>query len=247
MADRLDQRQIDHLARAAADLDRAQRRERRGGAPQPGKRVGHGERRQHRRAVGKAVHRGKAGERLDQRAEARLVPPRPALAPAGHADHDQLRVAREQHVRTQAHLLERAGAIVLDQHLRRAGEAEQQLAPGVLAQIEAEALLVARVDLPPQRHALRLPVPEVVAAARLLDLDHLGAEVGQHVRQDVARDQARQVQHPHAIERAPRGRVELVRLHRRAASAQSPIIATERTALQGGAWRDSPPWPGGER
>ena len=53
-------------------------------------------------------------------------------------------------------------------------------AAGVLPQVQAEALLVARVHLPPQRDAFRLPVAQVVAAPGLLDLDHLGAEVGQH-------------------------------------------------------------------
>ena len=92
--DRLDQREVDHLAPAARRLGGAQRGERGDRAVEPGERIGHGEGRQHRLAVGKAVHRGKARERLDQRAEAGLVPatarsapsPRPAGSRASGCD-----------------------------------------------------------------------------------------------------------------------------------------------------------------
>jgi hypothetical protein len=138
----------------------------------------------------------------------------PGLPPTRDADDHELGVAPEQHVGREADLFERAGTVVLDQHGRVLEQAEQHLAPGVPAQVQAQALLVARVNLPPERHALGVPVSEIVAPARLLDLDHLGAEIGQHVGQDVAGDQAREVQHPHVVERAGGVGVEILRLHR---------------------------------
>jgi hypothetical protein len=114
------------------------------------------------------------------------VAPRPTLVTSGDAHHEESRIAREQYGRREAHLLERAGAIVLDLDLRGFGQAQEHLARGVPAQIEAEALLVARVHQPPQRHAAGFTVPEVVAAPGLLDLDHLRAEVSQHMGQDGA-------------------------------------------------------------
>ncbi len=107
-----------------------------------------------------------------------------------------------QRVRAKTHALQRAGTIVLDQHMRGVGELQQQLARLRVAQVQRQALLVARVGLPEERLAADLPVAQRIALARVLDLDHLGAEVGQLQRQHVARDEARQVEHDDAFKRA---------------------------------------------
>jgi hypothetical protein len=60
---------------------------------------------------------------------------------------------------------------------------------GVGAQVERHALLVAAIDLPRRLDALDAPRAQRVAFGRL-DLDHLGAEIGELQREHVARDQA---------------------------------------------------------
>src|ERR1700693_5222312 len=47
-----------------------------------------------------------------------------------------------------------------------------------------------------------------VAPRRRLDLDDGGAEIGELERQHVAGDQAREIEHAHAVERAPGARIE---------------------------------------
>ena len=114
---------------------------------------------------------------------------------------------RVQHVGPEAHLLQRAGAKVLDEHVGRGDEPQQRILGGGVAQVEHERALVARVGLPVQREAGVAPVAQRIARRRL-DLDHVGAEVGELQRQHVAGDQARQIEHADAVERAARGRVE---------------------------------------
>ena len=134
------------------------------GAVEPGDHVGERGRRQDRLAVGEAGARGIARHALDQRAEAGPVAVGPVLAPARDAHDDEPRVARVQHVRAEPHLLQRAGAEILDQHLARCGEVEQQLAAARLAQAQRDALLVARVDLPVDADPAGLPGAQRVAA-----------------------------------------------------------------------------------
>jgi hypothetical protein len=102
-----------------------------------------------------------------------------------------------------AHGLERARAEALDEHLRAGREPLEQVPALRLAQGERHALLVAGVDLPVSADPVDLPVAQRVALAGILDLDHLGAEVGELQAQHVAGHQPRQVEHADAVERAP--------------------------------------------
>jgi len=213
--DRLEQREVDHLPGTAAQLHLAQRRHHRERTLDAGDHVGQRERRQHRLAVGEAVAVGEAGHRLDQGAEAGAVAVRAGLAEAGDAHHDERGVGLEQHLRREAHRLQGAGAVILDQHLRAAHQPEQQLASARLAQVERHAPLVAGVDLPRHGHPLRAPVAQRIALARRLDLDHVGAVVGELQAQHVAGHQPRQVQHPQPVERPAVRRVELLAVQRR--------------------------------
>src|SRR5215470_11402902 len=56
--------------------------------------------------------------------------------------------------------------------------------------------------------AIGLPSAERVALFRVLDLDHLGAEIGELQADHVARDEPRHVDDPHAIERTRGPRLE---------------------------------------
>ena len=50
--------------------------------------------------------------------------------------------------------------------------------------------------------ALDAPVAQGIALARILDLDHLGAEIRELQAQHVAGDEPRQIEHADAVERA---------------------------------------------
>ena len=106
---RIEQRQVDHLALAAAHLDIAQADHHRRRPGQSGDAVGEIHRRQDRLAVGKAVDGSEARHAFDQRAEAGPLRIGAGLAPTGNAHDDQLRVDGEQCRGSEAHLLHHAG------------------------------------------------------------------------------------------------------------------------------------------
>ena len=205
---------------AALDLDPAQRDHHRERAVEPGDHVGQRGRRQYRLAVGEAGARGIARHALDQRAEAGPVAIRPALPPARDAHDHKPRIARVQHVRAEPHFFERAGPEILDQHLARRGEIEQQLAPLRLAQAQRDALLVARVEFPVDADPAALPGAQRIAFYRVLDLDDLRPEIGELRGHRVAGDEPRQIDDPDAVERTVGGGIErfFVQAHRRRSS-----------------------------
>ncbi len=189
-------------------LDLAQRHHHRKGAIEPGDHVGERRRRQGRLAVRKSGARRVAGHALDQGAEAGPVAVGTALTPAGNPQNDETRVVPVQNLRPEPHRLERPRTEILDQHLGGGQEFEEQLAPARLAQAHRQALLVARIDLPVHADPVGLPGAQRVAALRILDLQHLRAEIGELQAHHVAGDQARHVDHPHPVERADRSRLE---------------------------------------
>ena len=76
-------------------------------------------------------------------------------------------------------------AEAFDDHLRLRYQLEQGLAIGIALEVKADALLVAAIDLPPQRFAIVCPVAKCVAL-RAFHLDDLGAKVRQLKREHVA-------------------------------------------------------------
>src|SRR6266566_1156148 len=110
-------------------------------------------------------------------------------------------------VRAERHLLERAGAEILDEHVGALGEPQQRLLPARDAQIEHDRALVAGVNLPEQRLAVVEPIAQRVAVRRL-DLGHFGAEIGELQREHVAGDEPRQIDDAHALERPALGWIE---------------------------------------
>lgn len=105
-----------------------------------------------------------------------------------------------QNVASEAEPLQHPGPVALHQNLGVLGEAHQGV-PAILGpDIERDALLVAGIHLPVQRHAVIEPVAQGVAATGFLNLEHLGAEVGKLQREHVSGYEARQVQHPDPVE-----------------------------------------------
>jgi hypothetical protein len=131
---------------------------------------------------------------------------RPVLAPPGNPHDNQAGVAPVQDFRAETHRFERPGAEILDQHLRSRDQVEEQLAPVCFAQAQRHALLVSRIDLPMHADAVGLPGAQRVAAFRVLDLQHLRAEIGELETDHVAGNEPRHVDHAHAVERTRRSR-----------------------------------------
>ena len=86
--DGIKNRHVDHLAAAAADLDRARRHHHRESAIKAGDIVGQGDRWQNRRPVSVAIAGGETAHRFDQTAETGLVSIDPGLSPTGHAHNN---------------------------------------------------------------------------------------------------------------------------------------------------------------
>ena len=145
--DRVEQRQVDHLPLPPSTSTSRSATIVAIGAVEPGDHVGERGRRQHRLAVGKA-------------GLARRSPtcPRPACRSRAVCAYGPVCPQPETRTMTsrglracstsgaEAHLLQRPGTVVLDQHVRarRPGRAAARW-PRALAQVEREALLVARV------------------------------------------------------------------------------------------------------
>jgi hypothetical protein len=96
-------------------------------------------------------------------------------APARDAHDDELRIASQQHVGPRP-IFSSVSGRKLSTKTSAFDQLQQQLARLGLAQLEREALLVARVELPVDLHVLRAPRAQRVARGGL-DLDHLGAEI----------------------------------------------------------------------
>jgi len=106
----------------------------------------------------------------------------------------------------QAPARQRAPGEVLGEHVDVREEAAHQRAPLGVPQVERDALLVAVEREEGDRHAVGggVPVAALVARARRLDLDHLGAQVGEDRGAERPGQEAGQVEDADAGERAHR-------------------------------------------
>jgi hypothetical protein len=99
----------------------------------------------------------------------------------------------------------------LDEYVRALGDAHQRLAGRGRLQVQHDAALAA-IEVAEEHALAALAEPDVtprIAIARRLDLDHLGAVIGHHLREVRARQEQREVEDPHALElhqAAPRSR-----------------------------------------
>ncbi len=140
-----------------------------------------------RRLTGLAEAGHQTGQRLHRHVERRLGDGAEA-AVAGVGRVDEPRVDGAQLVIAEVPTLQQLDAHVGEEDVRFLGEAVQHLAAFLLLQIDGDALLVAVDDqeiLVPVRHRQRLDAAHaaaLIAAVRPLDLDHLGAEIGEVLR-----------------------------------------------------------------
>ena len=107
----------------------------------------------------------------------------PVWPKPGAAHDDEPRIDGVQDVRAEAPALERARPEALDEHVGVATSSLSSSRALGLAEVDRDEALVAVDERPPQRDAVLLPAerPQRVAA-RVLDLDDVGAEVGEQRR-----------------------------------------------------------------
>ena len=181
-----------------------QRHQRADHAVQRGERIADADVHAHRRPVGEARDVAHATHRFADRAEARPVAVRAGLAEAGQTNHDQSRVDGRERVVAEAPFLERAGPEILDDDVGLPGKPARDLLAVRRTQIHGHRLLVARLDVPPQRRAVvqQAPLPQGIAHARRLDLDHLGAEFGKDFPRERPCNELAELQHLDSVQHA---------------------------------------------
>ena len=219
-------RDVDELALAGAvalaqrdeDPDRGHQR--------PAAEVGDLARGLHRRPVALAGQAEQPDEPEVVHVVAGAVAVGAVLPVAGDRAVDEPGVLLAQPLVADAEAVHHAGAEALHQHVGLAHEPQQHLAPLLALEVEADRALVA-VEREEQRGAgallgalvARRRPAHVVAEPRVLDLEHVGAEVGEQARAEAARQQPREVEHADAVERAA---------HRPSRSRASAIVAGRR-------------------
>src|SRR5262249_30565285 len=102
----------------------------------------------------------------------------------------------------EAPLFQRAGHEILDEDVGVADQALQQILTAGMREVQRHRSLAARVDLPPQLPAVAQPRAERIAAARVLDLDDIGAVIGEDGGQHAAGNEPRAVDDSQALEGA---------------------------------------------
>ena len=202
--DRLVQADVDELP-APRHVARAQREHDAERAVEPRHVVGNGGGAgRHRRPVGIAREVRQPAEGVADAAEAGTRAVGPGLAEAGDAHHHQLGVLLAEDIPAEAPLLHGAGLEILDQDIGLRHQPLQDRGALGLAQVERRRLLVAALLQPGQRVAVRgdgAELAERIADLRQLELDHLGAELGQLRRAERAGEKARHVDDADALHR----------------------------------------------
>ena len=155
----------------------------------------------HTRLAGVAVALdvGEAGDRLDDRVIDPLVGVGTGLAEAAHRDVDNVRPDLPDDVLAQAHPFDRARAVVLNQHIRRRHQLSDDLQPGRGLDVDTERSFrpVARQERPGHAAVLVTQLAQQITCG-WLDLDDVGALVGEHHGGDRPGHDHGQIQHPDA-------------------------------------------------
>jgi hypothetical protein len=148
-------------------------------------------------------HADHAALRLHDEVHRGAIAIRPGLAKAGDGAVDDRRVPRAHGLVVDAELPYRAHAVVLDQHVRAIGQAQEQLLAFRVLQIQLDALLVpVQVDEVRRVASVegRPPGTRDVPRAGRLHLDHAGAEVAEQGRGERPGQRVGQVQHGQVVE-----------------------------------------------
>ena len=199
----IDQRSID-VAALAGLLAPRQRRQNADRRIDAGEDVGSRHADPHRRAVGVAGHAHDAADALRHEIVAGARRRRPGLAEAGHRAIDQSRIVSRQARVIEAELLQAADLEILDQHVgARHQFLDDALALGrgeigldrALAAIGAMKIGGAEMTAVGRLDEGRTPGARVVAGAGALDLDDVGAEIGEQLARPRTCQNPGQLQH----------------------------------------------------
>ena len=201
---RLVERHVHHLPVPAVAIALAQGRQHADGAVKRGERIADAHAHAHGHPPRLAGQVPQPAHGFADHAEPRPIPVRAGLAVAGDAQHDQARIDRRQRLVSQPPALQRARAEVLDQHVRVPDQPAHDVLSFGAAKVDRHGALVARLDLPPDRRAVvqQPPLAQRVAGSRRLDLDRVGAEVGQGLAGERPGDQLAELEHAKTGERA---------------------------------------------
>src|SRR5436190_14285225 len=139
---------------------------------------------------------------------ARAVAVRPVLPVAGDRAVDEARVLLAQALVAHTEALEHARPEGLEQHVILARQSQEDVAAALLLEVDADRALVA-VQREEHRGfgavlgplVVRRRPAHVVPHPGVLDLEHLGPEIGQEQRTEPAGQQPRQIEYPDALER----------------------------------------------
>ena len=126
---------------------------------------------------------------------------------AGDPDHDEAAVDGAQGVVAQAPFFHRAGPEVLEQEVGLRRQLLEDFLSFRLAQIERDALLVARHEGPPKGgflFAMASPDAQRVALVRRLDLDDVGAHIAEDLAAKRPGQQRAELEHTQVCQRAVR-------------------------------------------
>ena len=217
--ERVEQGHVEVLAFAGAGAV-VERTEDGDGTVEAGEVVGQEDRRPHRRPVGVAVQRHEPAGRLGQRVVAALVVLRAVLPEAADRGVDDVGLHRPDGGVAHAPLVHGPGAEVLHDDVAAPGEVEEHLPALVGPQVEAEAALVAvDVGVGERQRRVRPRQQRRQAADDLtagqLDLDDVGAQIGEDAAAHRAGQRGGRLHHPDPGQRPGdrcRRRLEEVRL-----------------------------------
>ena len=158
----------------------------------------------HRPALRRAGRGDHAGHGLDDGVIAGIAAARAVGAEAGNPAVHQSRKFRAQHVVADAPFVERARLEILDQDVGALQQLHQHGAPAFGGEVEPDRTLVA-VDADEIGRVFaverRSPVAHLVAGGRL-DLDHVGAVIGENLRAIGSAEHPREIDHAQSGHRA---------------------------------------------
>ncbi len=185
------------------------------------------------RVVGAGLDRSEAGHGLHQGIVDGLVAVGASVAEARDRDVDDAGRDRADRLLAGADALGDAGPEVLHEDVGRLGERQQRGAPSLRFQVEDDGTLAAVVVQERGGHTAA-PVgagPGVVAAARALDFDDVGALVREHHRRERPGDHARQVENASPVKRSRHAQIlpaaSLIRLKRLRSECSAPALKFE--------------------
>ena len=155
-----------------------------------------------------AGHRHDARGGLDHVVVGGLAAARPVLAEGRERGVDQPRIDGGERLVAEPQRLERAGPVVLHEHISGGDQLLEDLAIAGLLQVERDRALVGGLRQEGGAHVAAVErlvgagAAALVGIVGMLDLDHVGAQHGELIGRERPRQHVGHVDHPDALERS---------------------------------------------